>query len=414
VKLSALKVAKAGAGMHGDGDGLWLFVNANKDDSLSKRFVFRYRRHGKYSEIPLGPFPAVGLADARLKRDRYKADLAAGIDPAEQRRVTIAAAKAAAQGEKRPPLTFKVAVQQYGDIKAKTWRSLKAARAFSASMERHVLDVIGAKPITDITHADVLAVFDPLYDRLAALTASQLRSSCEAVFNYAKSRHRLTLENPFAWRGNLAGVYGHVKPTIEHFKTIDYRNVPLLFQQLMALGDDPAALAARLQIALALRPTEARTLRFDYVDTANGTIVLSLTKNGKPFTTPLNEAAAVVIDRCQQLRSCDYLFVGRDGKSPIGERAIYNLVSKLTHGASCHATARSTFADYAYDHLPQFSDSTIEAALNHAVGDATVRAYRRGNALGQRRLLMQAWSEFILGRVALSAAVIPFAKVVTA
>jgi integrase len=202
--------------------------------------------------------------------------------------------------------------------------------------------------------------------------------------------------------------------TIEHFKAIDYRDVPALYQRLVDMGDDPAALAARLQIALALRPNEARTLRFNYVDATNNAITIPVTKNGKPFTVPLNQAAMEVIDRCHQLRSCDLLFAGRDGSSPMGERAIYNLVSMLTNGASCHATARSTFADYAYDHLPQFSDSTIEAALNHAVGDATVRAYRRGTALEQRRMLMQAWSEFILGRVALAGTVIPFAKVVMA
>jgi hypothetical protein len=86
------------------------------------------------------------------------------------------------------------------------------------------------------------------------------------------------------------------------------------------------------------------------------------------------------------------------------------LIHKLTGGKSAHACARSTFADYAYDHLSQFPDSTIEAALNHAIGDATVRAYRRGSALEQRRKLMAAWSDFILGRVALSdcATVIPF------
>ena len=35
-----------------------------------------------------------------------------------------------------------------------------------------------------------------------------------------------------------------------------------------------------------------------------------------------------------------------------------------------------------------------EAALAHAVGDATERAYRRGDALGKRRVLMDAWGAF--------------------
>jgi hypothetical protein len=36
-----------------------------------------------------------------------------------------------------------------------------------------------------------------------------------------------------------------------------------------------------------------------------------------------------------------------------------------------------------------------EQALAHAVGDATERAYRRGDALQKRRELMNAWAAFI-------------------
>jgi hypothetical protein len=37
-----------------------------------------------------------------------------------------------------------------------------------------------------------------------------------------------------------------------------------------------------------------------------------------------------------------------------------------------------------------------EAALAHAVGDQTARAYRRGDALAKRRELMEAWASFCL------------------
>jgi hypothetical protein len=51
----------------------------------------------------------------------------------------------------------------------------------------------------------------------------------------------------------------------------------------------------------------------------------------------------------------------------------------------------------------------MESCLNHIVGNATVRAYKRGDQLELRRRLMAAWSDFVLGRVALDsgATVIP-------
>ena len=41
-----------------------------------------------------------------------------------------------------------------------------------------------------------------------------------------------------------------------------------------------------------------------------------------------------------------------------------------------------------------FPREVAEAALAHIVGDATERAYRRGNALEKRRALMEAWAKF--------------------
>jgi hypothetical protein len=38
-----------------------------------------------------------------------------------------------------------------------------------------------------------------------------------------------------------------------------------------------------------------------------------------------------------------------------------------------------------------------EAALSHAVGDATERAYRRGDALAKRRALMSEWANYCIG-----------------
>jgi integrase len=54
---------------------------------------------------------------------------------------------------------------------------------------------------------------------------------------------------------------------------------------------------------------------------------------------------------------------------------------------------RSTFRDWAGDHTT-FQREIIEAALAHVSGDATERAYRRGDALEKRRALMDAWAAY--------------------
>lgn len=56
---------------------------------------------------------------------------------------------------------------------------------------------------------------------------------------------------------------------------------------------------------------------------------------------------------------------------------------------------RSSFRDWAGEET-DFAREIAEAALAHVVGDATERAYRRGDALERRRKLMEAWGNFCL------------------
>jgi integrase len=53
---------------------------------------------------------------------------------------------------------------------------------------------------------------------------------------------------------------------------------------------------------------------------------------------------------------------------------------------------RSAFRDWVGDET-QFPRDIAEQALAHRIGDATERAYRRGDALEKRRKLMTAWAK---------------------
>ena len=58
--------------------------------------------------------------------------------------------------------------------------------------------------------------------------------------------------------------------------------------------------------------------------------------------------------------------------------------------------------------MSTFPREVAEAALAHTVGDETERAYRRGDALEKRRLMMDAWAGYVEpGR---SGAVVPLAR----
>lgn len=75
-----------------DGGGLQLWVTPTG----SKLWTVAYRFNGRQLKLSLGPYPAVGLKDARAQRDAAKRLLASGIDPGQQKK-TAALTKANAE-----------------------------------------------------------------------------------------------------------------------------------------------------------------------------------------------------------------------------------------------------------------------------------------------------------------------------
>jgi len=88
---TAIRSAKPGAkvGKLRDGGGLYLLVTT--DGSRLWRFDYRRPVTGKRNTLGVGTYPEVGLAAARARRDDVRRQLAAGIDPGEQRKAVKAA-----------------------------------------------------------------------------------------------------------------------------------------------------------------------------------------------------------------------------------------------------------------------------------------------------------------------------------
>ena len=80
------------------------------------------------------------------------------------------------------------------------------------------------------------------------------------------------------------------------------------------------------------------------------------------FTVPMNDAAREVVNRAMELRTSDYMFAGRDSRSPIGERSLYTLINRLT-GATAHGVARAGFSTWAHETQAWAPDHIIEASF---------------------------------------------------
>ena len=182
-------------GRHTDRDGLHLHVRTDGQAA----WVLRYRIHAKQKDMGLGGYPAVGLADARVKAREAKALVARGVDPALHRRQQRIAATEAAATDR----TFAAAAVDLMEAKGEAWRNAKHSKQWTSTLAAHVLPVFGAWPVSEVDTNAVLTALRPLWHRTPE-TASRVRGRIEAVLDFSRARGWRSGENPARWRGHLS------------------------------------------------------------------------------------------------------------------------------------------------------------------------------------------------------------------
>jgi len=383
-RLSARSVVSlAEPGLHADGDGLYLRVDAGG----AKRWAFIFQWHGKRSEMGLGPIVDVSLAEARDAAGDARKLVRAGLSPIEQRRAGKANERAAVYtfGTFSDEL---IATVELGFRNAKhraQWRM--TLREYAAPLRDLPLDEIG----TD----DVLRCLQPIW-RTKAETASRVRGRIERVLDAAKARGLRFGENPARWKGHLDQLLPkRLKLTRGHHAALPYSELPAFVARIRG-APSMAAYALEWTILSASRTNEALGARFAEIDRGGKvwTIPGDRMKAGREHRVPITTEMERLLDLVEPLRGeGDYLFQGARPKQPLSGMAMTMLLRRMKVDVTVHGF-RSAFRDWVGEET-DFASEIAEAALAHVVGDATERAYRRGDALERRRKLMEAWAAYL-------------------
>ncbi len=154
-----------------------------------------------------------------------------------------------------------------------------------------------------------------------------------------------------------------------------------------------AALALEFLILTAARSGEvfgARWAEFD-LDAKVWTIPAARMKAGREHRVPLSSRALAILGTLAAARKGDFVFPGQRHGKPLSAMSLEMMLRRMkVEGVTVHGF-RSAFRDWAGE-TTSFPREIAEAALAHVSGDATERAYRRGDALEKRRALMAAWA----------------------
>jgi integrase len=387
VRTIALAKAVDRPKMLADGKGLLLRIGP----SGSKSWIFRYVSNGRRHDMGLGPYPDISLAEARELATVQRKLRLAGTDPLAAKR----SLRASQRLSEAKLITFKECAERYIDAHSAGWRDLKTLSQWQASLTAYVYPIFGNLPVQMIDVGLVMRVLEPIW-RDKTETASRVRGRIESVLDWATARGYRRGENPARWRGHLDKLLPARSKVrkVEHFKALPYAEIAGF---MVELRDHKSVSARALEFAIltAARVGEAIGARWDEINLAEGlwTISDQRMKAGREHRVPLSEEATAVLRQMQELRTGDFVFPGQNGIKPIGDVAVWRLLRTMGRGDLTTHGFRSSFRDWAAERT-NFPREVAELALAHQVGDATERAYQRGDLFQKRRQLMQAWSKF--------------------
>ena len=380
-RLSAKTVITAkGPALIADGGGLYLRVSSTS----ARSWVFINRVSKKRSEIGLGSLSAVPLARAREVAVDCRAAVAQGKNP-----------KLALASRKAVP-TFGEMADAYVDAMASKWKNDKHVQQWRMTLAEYAKP-LRSLPVDEIGVDLVLACLKPHWERRPE-TANRLRGRIERILNAAKAAGHRQGENPAAWRGHLENLLpSRTKLSRGHHPALPFAEMPDFIASLRN-RDGLAALALEFLIVTACRSGEVRGATWNEFDLEAKvwTISAARMKGGRLHRVPLTDRALELLTLVRPLKRIDGLvFPGIKQGSALSDMTLAAVLRRMQipqAKASPHGF-RSSFKDWATE-TTSFPNELSEAALAHICGDATERAYRRGDQFRRRRELMEAWGNY--------------------
>jgi len=139
-----------------DGDCLYVCLDKHSDVKYFRMLYSSPTLH-KQRKMRLGKYPAMSLAQARIKRDESASLIAQGIDPADHK-------KQMKQGQLEAKAnTFKAIADQWLD-KQSTVNVDSTLAKKKMLVDKHLLPYIGKNPVSEITMQQAVKVLQPIAD----------------------------------------------------------------------------------------------------------------------------------------------------------------------------------------------------------------------------------------------------------
>lgn len=347
-------------------------------------------------DIGLGSFPAVSLAEARLKAQATKDLISHGIDPTQERK----AARQRLIAQQQATLLFEEAAERYITSRTKAWSNPRQADQWRASLRDYAYPHIGKMPVSQIGLPQVKACLDGIWETKTE-TASRVRSRLENILGWCALHGYRDPSNPAKWAGFLSQIYPSPERVKQksHFAALSVSELPAFMVKLRK-RPGMAARALEFLILTAARTNEVigdkrigkAGVTWDEIDLEKAlwTVPPEKMKGGKAHRVPLSAEAVALLQSIERLPGAQVFHSA--GEIPSNNFLTSLIQKRMGQTVTAHGF-RSTFKDWSRE-FTTYPDEASELALAHINSDATRAAYARSELIEIRRQLMADWAGF--------------------
>jgi integrase len=361
----------------------------------------------------LGPYPEVGLAEARTEAARMRGLIRAGRDPIAERQEAHAALAAAARKGK----TFSEVLDEYVAEKLTEIKEEKYRSQWQATVRNYALPVLGDKLVQDIGLEDVLRVLSPIWHEKTE-TASKLQGRLDKVIAFGIVKGYREGGNPAQWKNNLSMVLP--SPSMvsegEHYPALQLDDGPRWWSDLQC-RDGMGALALKFQAMTVSRSGLVRFATWDEIDMKarlwtiqpgrKASKIKPRSQGGRPHRVPLTPEMMALLVALPRFEGCNLVFPSPTAKD-LSDATLGKLMETI-HSADLRRGGpgyldrdtgkpavphglRACFSTWVSDHT-DFERDMAEIALAHRVGTKVAQAYDRADRIEKRRGMMARWIE---------------------
>ena len=368
--LTQMTAKNLGHGKHADGQGLWLI----KRDKSAGKWIVRVVISGKRREMGLGPWPDVGIAEARERASLARRQVRDGLDPIQERHQ---------QRRKAHKLTLKEAVDGCFEARQAELKDDGKAGRWLSPLTHHVIPKLGKRPVEDIDQHAIKETLEPIWHAKADTASKALNRLGLTLKHAAALGLDVDLQAPLKARALL----GKQRHTIQHIPSMPYQELPAFYAWL-SKQTLVAAYALRFLILTAARTSEVRLATYDEIEGDVWHLAPERTKTGIAHRIPLSAQALEVLAQSPKEEGNPYIFRSKKAK-PLSDMAMSTFMKREGYSARPHGF-RASFRTWA-DEQTRYPFEVKELALGHQVGTQTVRAYQRSDHFTARRRLMKDW-----------------------